>query len=333
MRKGRGSLLVVIVGLFSALSAQRCADGSRAPTAPSAVLAPTPALAWECLRSSASTTGGTGWTFQTAAPACPMAATAAVVAGAGEVSVAPGNLQSTITGTTVRLDWDAIAEPVARFLVEAGSAPALTDLARLDTGNSALSLIVNNVPNGTYYVRVRAIGSDGIPGPASNEIVVRVGTCSAAPLAPTGFAAVVNESQVSFSWVAPAGGDPPASYVIEAGSASALSNVVVYDTGTTATGLAAVAPSGLYYVRVRGRNGCAIGAASNEFIVAVGVPLPQQPPSTPTPTPTPPRPPPRRPRRRPDPDPAPRPRHRPRRARTRFRRPTSRSRRSRAGSK
>ena len=158
-----------------------------------------------------------------------------------------GNLRSTVTGTTVRLDWNGLLEPVVGFLVEAGSASTLANLARLNTGSVSLALVVNNVPNGEYYVRVRAIGPDGIPGPASNEIVVRVGGVpQTLPLAPANFTAQVVNNQVTLSWTAPSSGDPPSSYVVEAGSASSLSNIVVFDTADAATQLTASAPNGRY---------------------------------------------------------------------------------------
>src|SRR5262245_19880894 len=263
-----GSLYVSL-----AATAGACADSARGPTSPSAVVLATPALSWQCGRLTQSTSAG-GWSF---APAegCP-AAMAVPDVGVGQISVAPSNLRSTITASTVRLDWDQVPGAVS-FLIEAGSASSLADLARLNSGTPAPALVVNNVPGGTYFVRVRAIGSDGLPGPPSNEITVRVGvggSCAAAPLPPTAVAAVVDGSSVSLTWVAPIGGDPPSSYIVEAGSAPTLRNSVVFDTGSAATRLDAQAPTGLYYARLRGRNACGIGNASDEIVVAVGVPAP-----------------------------------------------------------
>src|SRR4029453_8043886 len=131
---------------------------------------PTRALSWECGRLTQSTSAA-GWSFA-AAQGCP-ATTAVPDVGVGLISVAPSNLRSTVATTTVRLDWDQVPDAVS-FLIEAGSASSLADLARLNSGTPAPVLVVNNVPSGTYFVRVRAIGSDGLPGPPSNEITVRV---------------------------------------------------------------------------------------------------------------------------------------------------------------
>src|SRR5262245_49245211 len=236
---------VAALGILAGLTLTSHADSGRAPTSPSlsallpttaGLLPPTATVSWECLRQSASKAATMEWSYQTVAPGCPAAVTAALVGGVGQPSGAPSNLRSTVTGSTVRLDWDGPPEPVSRFLIEAGSAATLSDLARVDTGSSVPSLIVHNVPDGAYYVRVRAIGSDGIPGPASAEIIVRVGACGAPPLAPADLTATVNGSQVFLSWTAPAGGDPPRSYVVVAGSAPALTDVGMFDTGAAATG-------------------------------------------------------------------------------------------------
>jgi hypothetical protein len=57
-------------------------------------------------------------------------------------------------------------------------------------------------------------------------------------------------------------------YVIEVGSAPGSSNILVAPVGAV-TSLSAMAPPGRYYVRVRARNACGAGAASNEILVVV----------------------------------------------------------------
>jgi hypothetical protein len=220
----------------------------------------------------------------------------------GAVTTAPANLRATVTGSAVRLDWDSVTEAVVSHRVEAGSGPGLANLAVLDTGTPQNSLIATAVPAGTYYVRVRAVGPDNVPGPASNEIIVRVGGgCSAAPGAPANFSAQVSGNRVTLSWTPSAAGDAAASYIVEAGSSPGASNVVVFDTGAAAPTVSANAPNGVYYARIRGRNACGVGSASNEFVVQVPgggttppppPPPPQETPWTPPPAPEPPGPPP-----------------------------------------
>jgi hypothetical protein len=59
-----------------------------------------------------------------------------------------------------------------------------------------------------------------------------------------------------------------AGYVIEVGSAPGLSNLLVQDLGATTT-LSAVAPPGHYFARMRARNACGAGPASNEIEVTI----------------------------------------------------------------
>jgi hypothetical protein len=85
----------------------------------------------------------------------------------------PTNLAESGTGSTVTLSWQAPstgASPVG-YVIEAGHAPGLANLAVLHVGNSTTFTTV--APPGIHYVRVRAKGADGSAGEASNEIVVR----------------------------------------------------------------------------------------------------------------------------------------------------------------
>ena len=188
------------------------------------------------------------------------------------VSEAPANLRATVSGGTVQLDWDYLSsDQVSGYRVEAGSAPGLTNLAVLDVASTPRSLVATGVPDGLYYVRVRGLGNP--IGPPSNEILVRVGGasgCTSAPGAPTGFRFSVTGSAVALLWDLPVSGDPPSSYVIEAGSGSTLSNLLTFDTGAVARTFSANAPTGRYFVRVRARNACGMGPASNEQTIDVG---------------------------------------------------------------
>ena len=70
---------------------------------------------------------------------------------------------------------------------------------------------------------------------------------------------------VSLAWAPSAGA---ADYIIEVGSASGLSNILVTGLGAT-TSLSTIAPPGVYYARIRGRNACGLGVPSNEIVVTV----------------------------------------------------------------
>jgi hypothetical protein len=67
---------------------------------------------------------------------------------------------------TVTLSWAPPTEMTTGFVVEAGSAPGLADLASMEVSGSTIA--VPNVPPGSYYVRVRSRNDLGV-GAASNE--------------------------------------------------------------------------------------------------------------------------------------------------------------------
>ena len=292
--------------LVAAVLSSACSDGGRGPTSPSnaagpagpvtSSLPPVP-LNWECGRQNtnqvATSAALGGWTFHTPAPACSSGRSTILGAdfAVGLVTVGPTNFRASVTGRTVRLDWDRVLEAVTSHQIEAGSASGLSNLAVFNTGSAAATLTVNNVPTGVYYVRVRAIGPDNVPGPPSNEITVSVSTCDGPPAAPTNLAAQISGNQITLTW-APSGSNAASSYIVEAGSSPGQSNVVVFDTGSALSTLGATAPNGTYYVRLRGRNACGAGAASNEVIVSVPAGGTTDTPWTTPPGPEPPGPPP-----------------------------------------
>jgi hypothetical protein len=103
---------------------------------------------------------------------------------------------------------------------------------------------------------------------ASNEVRVDVGPggpCQI-PGAVTNLVFTRTGSQVVLTWAAATNAT---SYIVEAGSASGLSNIVVIDTGNAATQLTATAPPGTYFVRVRGKSACGAGLTSNQVVITV----------------------------------------------------------------
>ena len=197
---------------------------------------------------------------------------------------APGpsaSLTGSSSGSTVTLNWLAPAsvDPATSYIVEAGTSSGASNVATFDTGSTATTLTVSGVPAGTYFVRVRAKNSEGSSAP-SNEITLTVGggttTCTTAPGAPTGLTAAVSGTSLTLTWSAPAGGCPPSTYTIEAGSTSGASNLAIVSTNGTSFAPGNV-PAGTYFMRVRAGNGSGLGSPSNEVIVTVGG---AQPPSS-----------------------------------------------------
>jgi fibronectin type III domain protein/matrixin len=185
----------------------------------------------------------------------------------------PSGLSATVNGTTVTLNWSAPASgtPITTYVVEAGSAPGLTNLVVVPTNSTLTSVTFTGVPMGQYYVRVRAQNANG-PGAPSNEILLVAGS---APGAPSALLASVTIPQiVTLTWSAPSSGGPVSSYVIEAGTAPSLANLLTVATNSTQTsaGFGGV-PTGTYYVRVRARNIAGMSTPSNEVQVNVTCPV------------------------------------------------------------
>jgi large repetitive protein len=94
---------------------------------------------------------------------------AVTVAGTQPCSAAPGAPSfdyPLVTGSTVNLTWQPGDGLPTSYVVEAGTAPTLTNLANFDKGSSAATLTVTGVGAGTYYVRVRARNACGTSTPS-----------------------------------------------------------------------------------------------------------------------------------------------------------------------
>jgi predicted phage tail protein len=158
----------------------------------------------------------------------------------------------------VTLRWNASAG-ASGYVVEAGSRTGSADVGSFAVGGATTYSV--DVPPGTFFVRVRGVNAAGISGP-SNEIVVQG---QGAPNAPTALSASGSGSAVNLRWTAP-GGAPPTGYLIEAGSATGLSNLGVLSVGPITT-FSTTVPPGTYYVRVRAVNQRGAGPPSNEVVV------------------------------------------------------------------
>ena len=87
------------------------------------------------------------------------------------------------------------------------------------------------------------------------------------PLAPTEFEAATTGRTVRLSWRA---SRDATSYHLEAGSAPGLSNLAVFNTGSTALSQAVGGvPPGVYYVRIRAVNALGASVVSNERMITV----------------------------------------------------------------
>jgi hypothetical protein len=185
----------------------------------------------------------------------------------------PLNLNALVTGNTVTLTWQPPATGAAPlgYIVEASLSPGGSVVGLFAVGST--SMVATSVPNGVFYVRVRAVDASGV-GPASNEVVVAVpgaSGCGTPPAAPGSLARTVSGNQVTLNWTPPASACPATGYVIQAGSAPGASNLAILNVGPAAS-LSVNAPSGTYYVRVIATNAAGGSAPSNEVVVVVPQP-------------------------------------------------------------
>jgi hypothetical protein len=185
---------------------------------------------------------------------------------------APQSLSANVSGNSVTLTWQPAPSGGAAtgYTVFAALSPGGVPVASLPTSGTALT--VTDVPNGVYYVHVRASNLEGM-GAASNEAIVVVpgggGGCSTPPNPATNLAGSVAGSVVTLTWAAPVGGCAATGYIVQAGSAPGRTDLAVINVGP-ATTLSASAPAGTYHVRVIATNAAGASIASAEIVVVVG---------------------------------------------------------------
>ncbi len=196
-----------------------------------------------------------------------------VAGGCGLVPAVPTGLATAASGSTVTITWQTPAVGCAptSYIIQAGSAPELSNLANFSTGNTATSFSASGVGAGSYYIRVLGVNAAGAGGPSPDVLlVVGGGGCSAAPGASPGLSVSVSTSTVTFAWLAASGS--PGSYILQAGSSSGSSNLGVINTGNALSYTATGVPNGTYYARVVATNACGNSPASNEVTATVGGP-------------------------------------------------------------
>jgi hypothetical protein len=179
---------------------------------------------------------------------------------------APSGLAAAVAGNLVTLQWHAVPESsgqMPQYVLQVGTRPGAVNIYNAAVG--AVTTLSGVVPAGQYFWRVIAVVEGGT-SPPSNEAQFLVGGCSP-PSPPTNLLYSVTGRMVTLMW-SPASGAGSVTYVLEAGSASGLSDLLVSLVGS---GLSLVtdAPPGRYYVRLRARNACGISVPSNEQVIAV----------------------------------------------------------------
>jgi titin len=154
---------------------------------------------------------------------------------------------------------------VTGYVLEAGSEQGLANLATLPVG-TATSFVSPPVPDGSYFVRLRALNAAG-PGPRSADVRAVVGPPPPGAPVLSGSAAA---GTVSLSWTAPTTGVPPSGYRLMAGTEPGASNAaVLLLPATETTFMAGGVPPGTYYVRIAATSSQGPGDPSNELMLVV----------------------------------------------------------------
>jgi hypothetical protein len=183
---------------------------------------------------------------------------------------APTNLRAITTGFTTTFTWTAPstsnAVAATSYILEAGVAPGSTLVTFPVNGTS---FTVSGVPVGSFYVRVRGVNAFGA-GPASTDYVLTIRSDGAQPLdAPTNVFAFVSAGRLTMTWAAAPAGGVPTSYVVEAGSATGITNIATLPVNTRSFTFSPV-PNGFYFLRVRARTATQLGPPSAEAMIVVG---------------------------------------------------------------
>lgn len=196
------------------------------------------------------------------------ASTVAFRATLGAVPSAPTNLSAEVVLNSVSLTWTPASGEVSSYRLEAGSASGLSDIANTLLG-PVPSFAVSGVPDGKYFLRVRAVGGDGESAP-SNEVVVLASStgCTSAPGSPSGLTTTTAGGVVTVAWQS-GGGCPALNFMLVVGSSPGASDLAAVNVGS-ARSLIASAPAGTYYARAYAQNAFGSSGPSNEAAVVVG---------------------------------------------------------------
>jgi hypothetical protein len=265
-RTGAGYAIVNTTGrIQDSVAYQATAPGASTPLGEGALLPPIASGSYE-RRSGQDTNNNSADFIHAATPTPANAAACRTESTPG----APQNLVSGVSFQTVTLSWQPATTggiPLA-YRIEASLSPGGPLVAAIQVNGSTTSLTVLGVPDGVYYVHVRALNAIGA-SPPSNEAIVAVCTtsCSPVPAPVRDLTYLLSGRNVTLTWrITP----PVESFVIEVGSATGLTDIGRFSTGVAVASVTAVGvPPGTYFVRVRGVNGTVMGAASNEVVIVV----------------------------------------------------------------
>ena len=184
------------------------------------------------------------------------------------VAGSPAWAQQNVTAT-----WDANTDPyTVGYRLFGGTQPGGYSWSA-DVGNTTSAALPTLSQAGTYYFVVRAYNATGELGPPSNEESLTVGVPGVpggVPGVPTSLSASSAGLRVTLTWAPPAGGTAASNYLIYAGTAPGLWDLVnAYGVGNQLSATGDLGP-GRYYARVQAANQYGPGPMSPEISFVVG---------------------------------------------------------------
>jgi hypothetical protein len=179
----------------------------------------------------------------------------------------PTGLSASSAGTTVNFSVGLPAGPLTGLVLAAGLAPGQT-LAVVPVPLSSTPSL-QNVPPGTYFARMHAVGPGG-PSGASNEVQITVAPAACLPPATPTVNVQATGSTVNVSWSAVGGaaGYQLAAFTSPSGPPIHTQN---FPAGTTSVAYPGI-PAGTYYVSVTAANPCGGAATSARAPFSVTAP-------------------------------------------------------------
>jgi len=184
---------------------------------------------------------------------------------------APTNFRVVMNGSTGVFSWTAPGSnttgAAASYIIDGGFSPGATAIS-IPAGTGT-SFTITGIPAGTFYIRVRAINAAG-SSPPSNELTLGMSAAGVAlPEAPNTVQAFMLDGLLTMTWLQPPRGGPATGYIVEAGSATGLTNIGSVTVPGRSLTFANV-PPGFYFLRVRATNAGGASAPSPEVMIVVG---------------------------------------------------------------
>ena len=186
------------------------------------------------------------------------------------VPAPPVALVAKLAGQRLQLRWSPSesASTSDTYLVDYGLAPGHSMGSPISVGLNR-ELIVNDVPPGRFFIRIRASNEYGLSAP-SNEVELAVGNTGVPPARPQRLTASVSGDNVRLSWSPSDGDDETEGYQVEAGLSPGARDAATVDVGQSLVFQVAQVPPGRFYVRVRGRNRFGVSEPTDDVLVVVG---------------------------------------------------------------